>query len=134
MREQHKRFADFYIKDLNITHAYKQAYPNCKKDTTAATNGGKLLKNAEVQDYIKERMASKEKSRIADQDEILDFLTKVMRGEVLDQMGFETSVRDRKDAAIQLGKRHAMWIDNQKLSGEVGVKIINDIPRNNKPN
>jgi phage terminase small subunit len=79
-------------------------------------------------------MAAKEKIRIADQDEILDFLTKVMRGEVMDQMGFETSVRDRKDAAIQLGKRYAMWIDNQKLSGEVGVKIINDIPRNNKPN
>lgn len=131
MNERQKAFADYYIETNNITESAKKAGYS---ERTAHSLGSRLLKNVKVQNYIKELMANKDAQRIADQDEILQFLTQVMRGEVLDQMGFETSVRDRKDAAIQLGKRHAMWIDKQQLSGDVGVKIINDIPRNNKPN
>lgn len=126
MNEKQRAFADYYIELDNATEAAKRAGYS---ERTAHSLGSRLLKHVEVQNYIKERMASKEKSRIADQDEILDFLTKVMRGEVLDQMGFETSVRDRKDAAIQLGKRHAMWVDKLQHSGNVGVQIVNDIPR-----
>jgi len=126
MNEKQKAFADYYIELDNATQAAIRAGYSEK---TAYSIGGRLLKHVEVQEYIKERMAGKDAQRIADQDEILAFLTQVMRGEVLDQLGFETSVRDRKDAAIQLGKRHGMWIDKQQISGEVGVKIVNDIPR-----
>lgn len=127
MNGKQKAFADYFIELDNATQAAIRAGYSEK---TAHSIGSRLLKHVEVQEYIKERMSSKDAARIADQDEILEFLTQVMRGNVLDQLGFETSVRDRKDAAIQLGKRHGMWIDKQQISGEVGVKIVNDIPRN----
>lgn len=118
MREQHKAFADYYIETDNATEAAKRAGYSEK---TAYSIGSRLLKNVEISAYIQERMASKEKERIASQDEVLEFLTQVMRGEVQDQLGLETSVRDRKDAAIQLGKRHGIWIEKQQvdMQGEV---------------
>lgn len=127
MREQHKAFADYYIETQNGAESYRRAYPSCKSEGTARANASRLLTNADIQAYIQERMASKEKERIADQDEILEFLTKVMRGEVNDQLGLETSVRDRKDAAVQLGKRHGMWIERMEHSGNIGVQIVDDI-------
>ena len=52
MREKWRRFADEYLIDCNGTRAYKAAYPTVKSDAAAATNAGRLLKNAEVQAYI----------------------------------------------------------------------------------
>lgn len=127
MKESHKAFADYYIETQNGSESYKKAYPKCKSDATARTNASNLLTRTDIQGYIQERMATKETARIASQDEVLEFLTSVMRGEVLDQLGFETSVRDRKDAAVQLGKRHGLWVDKMEHSGNVGVQIVDDI-------
>ncbi|MBP1906818.1 phage terminase small subunit [Paenibacillus turicensis] len=127
MNERHKAFADYYIETMNATESYKKAYPSCKKDSTARTNASKLLTNANIQDYIKERMESKEEERIASQDEVLAFLTSVMRGEVKDQLGLETPVKDRNKAAELLGKRYAMWTDKQEIDTNAVVQIIDDI-------
>lgn len=121
MNEKHKAFADYYIETLNATESYKRAYPSCKKDATARTNASKLLTNTNVQDYIKERLASKENERIASQDEVLEFLTQVMRGEVLDQLGLETPVKERRSAAVDLGKRYGLFTDNLNLNAKLVV-------------
>lgn len=47
-----ERFAKEYIIDLNATRAYKAAYPNTKKDETAAVSGCNLLRNPKVAAYI----------------------------------------------------------------------------------
>ncbi|NJJ38551.1 terminase small subunit [Paenibacillus apii] len=122
-------FADYYIETANGAESYKRAYPSCKSDATARTNASKLLTNPNIQNYIKERMEQKDKLRIASQDEVLSYLTQVMRGEVQDQLGFETSVRDRNNAAELLGKRYALWTEKKELTGNLGVTIVNDIPR-----
>lgn len=127
MKESHKAFADYYIETTNGAESYKKAYPRCKNDSTARTNASKLLTNPNIQEYIKERMEAKDKVRVASQDEVLEYLTQVMRGEVKDQMGFETSVRDRNNAAELLGKRYALWTEKKEISGSVGVKIVDDI-------
>lgn len=127
MKEQHKAFADYYIETQNGAESYKRAYPTCKTDGTARTNANNLLTRTDIQAYIKERMASKEAMRIASQDEILEFLTSVMRGEVKDQLGLETPVKERNNAAVQLGKRYGLWLDKLEHSGEVGVKIVDDV-------
>lgn len=127
MKESHKAFADYYIETTNGAESYKRAYPRCKNDSTARTNASKLLTNANIQEYIKERMDAKDKVRVASQDEVLEYLTQVMRGEVKDQLGFETSVRDRNNAAELLGKRYALWTEKKEISGNVGVKIVDDI-------
>lgn len=127
MNERHKAFADYYIESQNGTESYKRAYPNCKKDATARVNASKLLTKPNIQEYIRERLESKEADRIASQDEVLEFLTRVMRGEVEDQLGLETPVKERNKAAELLGKRYALWTEKHQIDGAVGVQIIDDI-------
>ena len=68
--------------------------------------------------------------RIADADEVLSYLTQVMRGELKDQDDKVASLYDRTRAAELLGKRHRLFIDKQEVSASVdAVTIINDIPR-----
>ncbi|WP_019123801.1 terminase small subunit [Brevibacillus massiliensis] len=139
LTEKQKRFADYYIESGNATEAYKRAGYSVKTDEAARVNASRLLTNANVRAYINERIAEKDSQRIAKQDEILEFLTKVMRGELTEQIpvglgeGYfelkdkDTYVKDRVKAAELLGKRYAIWTDKQQIDGVIGVQIIDDI-------
>lgn len=128
MTEKQKIFADEYIICLNATQAYKKAYPNIKKDEVARANGSRLLANANVKAYIDERLEKLKSERVADQQEVLEFLTSVMRGEVtepllvLDGKGTQRvvmampSVSTRKSAAVDLGKRFGLFVDKQEIT------------------
>lgn len=132
-------FADYYIELGNATEAYLRAYPNVKKETTARANASRLLTKANVSSYISERMEELKSERIADQQEILETLTRVLRGEergtALVGMGMgeqrveqvKPTVAEKIKAAELLGKRYAMWTDKQEVEGYVGVTFIDDI-------
>src|SRR5690625_7137464 len=79
---QQQNFADEYIISGNASEAYKKSYKNVKKDSTARANSSRLLANANVSAYIAERMEELKTERVADQQEIMEFLTSVIRGEV----------------------------------------------------
>ena len=133
MTEKQKTFADEYIICLNATQAYKKAYPNIKKDEVARANGSRLLTNANVKAYIDEQLEKLKSKRVADQQEVLEYLTSVMRGEVtepltvLDGDGYQrvidasTSVSTRNKAAELLGKRYRIFTEKQEveLTGQV---------------
>lgn len=141
LTEKQKRFADEYIRTGNITQSYMIAYQNVKKESTAAANGSRLLKNAKVKAYIDKRLEELKKQSIAEQDEVLQFLTKVMRGEITEEIplglgeGYqelknkEPYLKDRIKAAELLGKRYMMWTEKQQIDGDVKVQIIDDIPK-----
>lgn len=141
LTEKQKRFADEYIRTGNITQSYLIAYQNVKKESTAAANGSRLLKNAKVKAYIDKRLEELKKQSIAEQDEVLQFLTKVMRGEITEEIplglgeGYqelknkEPYLKDRIKAAELLGKRYMMWTEKQQIDGDVKVQIIDDIPK-----
>ena len=128
MTEKQKIFADEYIISLNATMSYKKAYPNVKKDDAASVNGSKLLRNTKVKAYIDEQLEKLQSERVADQQEVLEFLTSVMRGEVteplliLDGDGTQRmvmakpSVSTRKSAAVDLGKRYGLFVDKQEIT------------------
>lgn len=128
MTEKQKIFADEYIISLNATQAYKKAYPNIKKDDVARANGSRLLTNANVKAYIDEQLEKLQSERVADQQEVLEFLTSVMRGEitepllVLDGEGTQRlamvkpSVATRRSAAVDLGKRYGLFVDRQEIT------------------
>lgn len=80
MTERQKRFADEYLQDLNATRAYRAAYPAVKKDDTARAAGSRLLANVNVRAYIDEKLAEIQSKKIADAQEILEYLTSVIRG------------------------------------------------------
>ena len=138
LTEKQKIFCDEYLIDLNATRAYKVAYKNVKNDGTAAAAASRLLRNVKVRNYIDEKLKQKESERIASQDEVLEFLTRVMRGqEVEEVVGFTEkgptkkeklpSARDRVKAAELLGKRYALFAEKVNVAGNMGVVIIDDI-------
>lgn len=114
LNEKQKAFADYYIETLNATESAKRAGYSEK---TADVQGCRLLTNVNLQHYIQERLASKEAERIASQDEVLEFLTSVMRGEVKDQLGLEAPVKDRNKAAELLAKRYGLLTEKVDLNG-----------------
>lgn len=133
-----KAFCDYYIETGNATEAYKKARYSVKSDNAAAVEGHKLLRNPKIKSYIADRMAQKEKERIASQDEVLQFLTQVMRGEVTEATPIimkdewemvekEPNIRDRVKAAEQLGKRYSLWTDNLNVDGNIAVQFVDDI-------
>lgn len=128
MTEKQKIFADEYIIDLNATRAYKAAYPSVKKDNVASAAASRMLGNVKVKAYIDEQLEKLKSERVADQQEVLEFLTSVMRGEVteplliLDGEGTQRmamakpSVSTRKSAAVDLGKRYGLFVDKQEIT------------------
>lgn len=88
MTQNQKDFADEWIKDHNATRAYMKVYKNVKSPAAAAVNGSKLLNNANVQKYIESRLEKIQSRRIATVSEVHEFITKVMRGEELEELLF----------------------------------------------
>ena len=74
MTEKQKIFADEYLIDLNATRAYRVAYPNVKKDETAAVNGSKMLRNTKVAKYIQDRMEERQERTEVTQDRVVQEL------------------------------------------------------------
>lgn len=98
-----KAFADLYIKLGNATEAARQAgYSEKTARYIAAENLAKPV----IADYIHERMNNQDKERMASADEVLEFYTAVMRGEVKDQFGIDASLSDRIKAGTELMKRY----------------------------
>lgn len=78
MTAKQQMFCDEYLIDLNATQAAIRA--GYSKKTARVIGQENLLKPA-IRDYIEKRMAEKEKALIADQDEVMKYLTSVMRRE-----------------------------------------------------
>ncbi|HDR7211292.1 terminase small subunit [Bacillus cytotoxicus] len=129
-------FCDYYIETGNATEAARKAgYKGRNLNRIASENLSKLV----IQQYIEERMAKKDEERVASQDEILEFLTKVMRGEMTEQVpvgqgeGYfelqdkDTYVKDRVKAAELLGKRHMMWTEKKEVEVTVPT-FVDDVP------
>jgi len=76
MSAKQQRFCDEYLIDLNATQAAIRAGYSKK---TAKQIGNENLTKPDLRKYIDERMAEKEKALIADQDEVMKYLTAVMR-------------------------------------------------------
>ena len=126
-----QRFCDEYLIDANATAAAIRAGYSAK---TAAAIGAENLIKPNIKNYIAKRMAEKESQLIADQDEVLKYLTSVLRGEskseeiVVDYMSEARTMKkapsekDRLKAAELLGKRYNLFSDKMKV--DVALPVI----------
>lgn len=130
LTEKQKRFADEYLVDLNGTRAYKAAYPSVKSDKTAGVNAARLLGNASVRAYLNDRLEQLHNERTADVQEILEYLTAVMRGEEKEEKMAANAlgemeaynVRNQANqlkAAELLGKRFGLFTDKLNVEGNI---------------
>lgn len=99
-----KAFCDYYIQTGNASEAARKAGYSEK---TAPFIGAENLKKPKISAYIAERLAEADKKRIADADEVMQFYTSVLRGEVKDQFGLDVAISDKIKAGVELMKRFA---------------------------
>lgn len=115
LSQQQKDFADEYIISGNaVQAAIKAGYSK----NYAKAQSHKLLENVGLKKYIDERLKEIESAKTATQQEVLEYLTSVMRGEQREQtligrgQGFQeitnisVSAKDRIKAADILNKIH----------------------------
>ena len=139
LTEKQRRFVDYYVETGNASEAARRAGYS-KKYINA--NAPKLLQNTAIKATIDARLKELEDKRIAKADEVLQFLTSTLRGEVKEErvvvegtgegrsdariITVQVSARDRLEAAKSLLKRYPMQLDAkaqklklQKLENEI---------------
>ena len=122
LTEKQKRFVDYYVETGNQSEAARRAgYKNPNK--AGAEN---MVKHG-IRELIDARLKELESKRIASADEVLQFLTSALRGEVTDEnvvvegagegcseariIETRISSKDRLNAAQQLLKRFPRQMD-----------------------
>ena len=123
LNQRQIRFVQNYMKTNNITHSAIDAGYSKK---TAHVQGSNLLKNPKVFEYITAINERLESDKIADIQEVMEYLTSVMRGEKKDQFDIDASLSDRTRAASELAKR--LDVRAKTVNVDCAVTIIDDIP------
>jgi len=134
-----QRFCDEYLIDLNATQAAIRAGYSKK---TAYSIGVENLNKPELKKYIEARMAEKESELIADQDEVLKYLTSVLRGKTQSEIVVVEGIGDgcsearamqkapdekeRLKAAELLGKRYGLYTDKVEQQIDMDLNITID--------
>lgn len=132
LNERQKAFADYYIETGNATEAAKRAGYS---ENTARQIGTENLSKPSISAYISERMADQGNKRVADANEVIEFYTAVMRGEVKDQFGLDASLSDRLKAGDALMKRYnAIKETESKNTFNEGMQVLADLINNPAPN
>ena len=117
-----RRFCEEYLKSGNATEAAKKAG---YKETSCRVIAAENLSKPAISAYIKRRLDEQEAALVADANEVLQFYSAVMRGEVRDQFGMDASLSDRLKAADSLAKRLAAA--ELKPNAEDAVRVIIDV-------
>ena len=135
MNARQKRFCDEYLIDCNATQAAIRAGYSPK---TAKVTGAKMLTNANLKAYIDEQLERIHNEKTADAQEVLEYLTAVMRGQHTEQTlqligdgvqkiaDIDVSAKERLKAAELIGKRYGMFKDNVGIDLKP-VVIVNDL-------
>lgn len=139
MTNKQIKFCDEYLIDCNATRAYKAAYPHIKSNDAARANASRLLTNANVKDYIQRRLEEISSEKIADAEEVMKYLTSVMRGQAdgeeivtefigdgmseARRMRKKPSEKDKLKAAELLGKRFGLFKDSINLDSDSELTI-----------
>ncbi len=131
LNARQKAFCEFYVASGNATDAaikagYSYNYANAQIY--------KMLGNVGIKNYIDELMKKSKNERIATAEEVLNYLTSVMKGEGQEEVVANTgnvvytspSIKDRIKAAELLGKRYALWTDKTKIEGTLPVVIVGE--------
>lgn len=118
LTEKQKQFIDYYVETGNQMESARLAGYK-QPQVQGHQNLEKLRK------HIDAKLKAKDDARIASQDEVLRFLTSVMRNEETEEIPIlcgkgnqrivdkRLSAKDRIRAAELLGKRYGVWIEKQ---------------------
>ena len=134
MTKKEKMFVDAYVNDVkrNQTAA---AIAAGYSEKTAPQAASRLMKKDEIKQAIDERLKELHEQNTAQANEVIEFLTTVMRGENVDNIpifvgdGFQKltegkpPAKDRLRAAEMLGKYYALFTEKLNVDGDMDYSI-----------
>ena len=141
MTPKQKRFCDEYLIDCNAVEAARRAGykgETCKNASRWLDPNSTEKYNAEMRSYIDERLAEIQSKTIASAEEVMQYLTSVLRGEskssVLSLCGNgcqeviekEPDEKEKLKAAELLAKRYGLLTDKVGIEGVVPIVIAGD--------
>lgn len=142
LNERQKRFVEEYIQTGNVAESARRAGYSVR---SAKENGAELLTNPNVKAAIDSRLKELESERVATTQEIQEYLTAVMRGELdeevvvnvgvgkgytrADKIKAQVGAKDRTKAAELLAKVRGMFINKSELevTGNLPIVIKDDL-------
>lgn len=86
--------------------------------------GEKLLAKDYISEEVKYRADKFRNEHIATSDEIMQYLTAVMRGEINDQFGLDAPLSERTNAAKELARRVIDMANSQKATETPEVRVV----------
>jgi phage terminase small subunit len=134
MTKKQERFCAEYLVDCNATQAAIRAGYSEK---TAYSIGVENLKKPEIRKYIDEQLEAMQDATVASAQEVIQYLSSVMRGQseasvvVVEGIGDGCSEaktmmkkpdeKERLKAAELLGKRYGLYSDKVNIDGAVPI-------------
>lgn len=113
LTSKQKKFALEFLISGNITDAAKKAGYS---ERSARQIGSLNLTKPNVVEYMNEILGKTKSEEVATTEEVLEFLTSVMRGNVAEQFDLDPAIVDRTKAAQLLMKR---FNDDQRMDLEL---------------
>ena len=135
MTPRQQKFCDEYLISGNATDAAIKAGYSPK---TAYSMGNENLNKPELKAYIETELDKIHSAKIADAEEVMKYLTAVMRGEHTEEIPLlcgdgcqeltqkEVGAKERLKAAELIPKRYGLFTDKVGLEGAVPVVIMGD--------
>lgn len=133
MTAKQKKFCAEYLKDTNATQAAIRAGYSKK---SARQIGDENLSKPYIRKYIDEMLEDMQSQKIASAEEVLEYLTSVMRGQATSEevvtayvggsaearkIEKKPSEKDKLKAAELLGKTYGIYTDKLKVTATVPV-------------
>ncbi|MCC8164488.1 MAG: terminase small subunit [Lachnospiraceae bacterium] len=131
MNRRQKRFCDEYLIDCNATQAAIRAGYSKK---TAKQIGQQNLTKLDLKAYIDAELEKIHNKKTADAQEVMEYLTSIMRGEHKEQClqlvgdgvqqitDIDVAARERIKAAELIGKRYGIW--NDKVGIDMNLPVF----------
>lgn len=135
LTERQRRFCEEYLIDGNASQAAIRAGYSKRNSTVVSTT---LMKNPQVQAHLKKLLDELHSAKVADAQEVLEYLTSIMRGEQREQTlqligdgmqditAIDVAAKDRLKAAELLGKRYGIFKENVGVTMDA-VVIVDDL-------
>lgn len=146
LTEKQKLFCENYLTTMNAVDAYLAVYKNCKSRDNASKHASRLLALPHIRAYVDTCLEKAHSNKVADIQEVMEYLTSVMRGETSAEevmvvgtgegcsepckVSKAPSEKERLKAAELIGKRYALFTGSDTKEDDVdSVVIVNDAPK-----
>lgn len=146
LTEKQKLFCENYLTTMNAVDAYLAVYKNCKSRDNASKHASRLLALPHIRAYVDTCLEKAHSNKVADIQEVMEYLTSVMRGETSAEevmvvgtgegcsepckVSKAPSEKERLKAAELIGKRYALFTGSDtKEDDSDSVVIVNDAPK-----